>query len=53
MSRNSKLKIIYYTAAGIYGATMASSDIGLSNWRWWVSMLCICVSYIVGRAIND
>lgn len=53
MSRKSKLNIIYYVAAGICGATLGYTGIGLSDWQWWVTMLCMWVGYVVGREIND
>lgn len=41
--------IIYLLLCAVNGAVLATADISITNWQFWVITFCICGAYICGK----
>lgn len=39
---------IFILLCAVYGCVVTTTDIDFSNWQYWVTLGCICGSYICG-----
>ena len=43
---------IFYFLSALYGATIKTLDVNLTNWQFWVILMCVIGAYFCGVARN-
>lgn len=43
---------VFILLCAIHGAVCASANVTISNWQYWVLLLCTCSAYICGFIRN-